>query len=315
MTDGRSSFSVAVKLEGVEEGEERPSVALYLLGANGRVEKKVASVKDDRLSILHEIATRNDVVVALGPDVENPQGLSKDMLMQFRSEELRGWTEGAKLIHVPKSVWPGWLRFLVCLWRVERCLPIIGDPLLVMAGLKLKHPVPFPRFAPVCNGIVEIYERECCCSIREVPIDIDYMIRRLEKILATYPPILYPSPGPVKVDRALLYRIQLARSTSSPTISGIPDFDPLAEIQKLSPMLQAEAEKYVRSTEFYRPFLCSCGSRNLGVSRSGGSKCEPVNHAKRSFALNPYVWAKHWNGGGRLSQHDASDQTTFSLEV
>ncbi len=38
-------------------------------------------------------------------------------------------------------------------------------------------------------------------------------------------------------------------------------------------------------------------------------------HKKCTFAVNIYVWAKHWNGGGRLSQYDSSDQASFSLEV
>ena len=331
LTDESDSFPVNVKLEGVKAGDEKPAVALYLFGTNGRLEK-VATAKDGRLSIPRKIAKKSNATVALGPDVDGPQGISMGALLQFRSEDLQKW-EKSGTVYIPKSVWPGWLQFLVCLsGKVERCLPILWDPLQVMKGLRLNPPIPHPRCAPVCAGIVEIYEKECCCDVRYIPIDISDIIKRLEEILATYPPIPIPDPGPVSnVDRNLLYKIQLARSTSSPMFAGEPQLDLVAEVSKISAMPTGQAEEYIRSTDFYRPFICSCTSRKLGEAVLGPdgsfSYCYlrfPVRNPSWKTCSFYYCYkVKQWNGsswayiynGQALNQDFSSDQladlTTF----
>lgn len=324
MADEKKSFTIKVMLEGVNAGEEKPAIALYLIGPNGRL-KKIASAKDDRLSIPSELAKRGGATVALGPDVESPEGISKGALLQFRSEDLQGWAKSG-LVYVPKSIWPGWLQFLVCLsGKVERCLPILWEPLQVMKGLRLSPPIPRPRCAPVCAGIVEIYEKECCCDVWRIPIDISDIIKRLEGILATYPPIPIPGPGPVSsVDRNLLYKIQLARSGSSPVAAGAPQFDVVAEISRIRAMPPEEAEKYILSTPFYKPFLCSCTTRKLGeavLGPDGGfSYCylrfPPRNPPWRSCTFYYTYKVKQWNGsawayiydGQALNQYFSSDQ-------
>jgi hypothetical protein len=281
------------------EGEEAPKIALFAVDENGKPTEVLARSKDGALPIAPD---RLKGRIAIGPDVESPADVSADRLVHFRAEQVaKGWATSGLVL--PRPRWEiFWPLFHCVSGRVRKCRPwwwdlIAVSPVFAAQGAKLSkavglklqaqtqvsiaalsppHILPW-RCVPICDGIVEVYERQCCCIHFPLPDLLDRLRDILERIPIPWPPEPDPGPWPDPTDGPILGRARrasLRRALPSKAAAGTvaetvdPSFSPperlyeaYADLQRLSP---AEAELYVQERVWLHPFLCHCALRKVG---------------------------------------------------
>lgn len=196
-----------VKFVGLGEGEPPPRIAVYQLDSVGRPTRKIGVSDGEALEFTEPLETQR--VIALGPDVENLAELTADGLVSYHVPRLidqwrkDGLILGAGILDR--------IRFhYICVdGTVSKCRPWFWDYLThpTLQGMfRLAQPARikpitadlevhrfFPLVCqPICDGIVEVYERECCCHrIIRIPELIEHLHEILVKI-----PIPLPDPPP-----------------------------------------------------------------------------------------------------------------------
>jgi hypothetical protein len=207
----KKELTLNVDFYGLKEGEALPKTALYLLDSTGKVKQKVASVVQGKVTLEEGLMADEQNVVAFGPDEEDLAKLSPEVLVQFRvGDQVAKWRE-VKVVDIDKNSWTRWITFKVCVsGRVRKCVsPVFAGTIekaisLKFVGvqkaaenaafLKSKTDSPFTRIRrcfPICNGIVEVYARECCFDI----IDVSDLSEKL-KVEVVRPPKHIPRPPP-----------------------------------------------------------------------------------------------------------------------
>jgi hypothetical protein len=301
------SPSVEVRFNSIKQGEERPNLALYSLDESGRVAKKLSVLEADRLVIPSE-ALEEGTSIALGPNVHNPEALPAEAVVQYRAEQVASWQQ-AGVLELPRGVWSGFRFPNVCVsGMVEKCSLGVFQATHFSINPILRLPLP-QVCAPLCNGVVEIYEQLCCCRWWIDPIDIDSLLDKLKHLVAVQPPIPRPGPGPDPLEMiALRNEVALMRATTGAgpqqVMLAVPHFDPAAEYVKVKSMPKEEAMAYVRQSEILRPFCCDCTMRKVGeaVLNEDGtfSFCyyrAPIYYTLGSSCGYRYAYkVKQWNG-------------------
>lgn len=281
----KKKLILKVQFHRLKPGEEIPKVAMYLLDATGRVQKKVASVVEGKLT-LDPILTKDvQKILALGRDVEDLKQIRRDTLLQFGIWDQWPIWKKTKVIEIPRDWWSDWRMFKVCVsGRVRKCWPMIIYP------LRLWHPggtrqaiLPplFPRYSPICNGLVEVYERKCCWSQWIIP-DIHPILEKLRDLIKVWPPKPWPppppppygigpilGPDPVPIHKAELRSLKRAESFGMRPLMFEPPLHLSQYIKALETLPQAEAIKYVRETPLLWHLWGTCSDRKLGEAILG----------------------------------------------
>jgi hypothetical protein len=312
-----------------QKDEKLPEVAMYLMSPAGSVVKKLAVAKEGKLA-LDEEWTKLGQVVALGPDVEKLEKLRTDSLQQFRLESVWPEWKEREVIDITRDRWIGWLMRRVCLsGTVKRCFPWIHhlrdvltssktfsgatfagssnmDAIRETAARKAKvlnaeierpsilEPVlrPFPYYIcrPLCHGVVEIYERICCCS-PWIVLDprLDELIHKLKEIVQRRPgppfpdgpipdpepdpfpgPIPGPGPGPgpgpdpLPLDRLAMRQIKGDQALVDRAKTVAPSTRLVEDLQALETLSRAEAGEYVLARPYLQNLICLCTMRKVG---------------------------------------------------
>jgi hypothetical protein len=109
----------------------------------------------------------------------------------------------------------------------------------------------FPRCRPVCDGVVEVYRRTCCCTpIFYLDPRIELLKDRLREIVGTprfRVPIPQPDPGPIEqaiVENGTLDQLKANAS---------------ADLQALTILQPAEQVQYVTARPYLFHLCCHCG--------------------------------------------------------
>uniref|UniRef100_UPI0012E16144 hypothetical protein n=1 Tax=Sandarakinorhabdus oryzae TaxID=2675220 RepID=UPI0012E16144 len=201
-------------LAGAGPNEALPVLALYAL-PDGKPAQKIAVAADGSLSF--DPAKLKGMTLALGPDAD-PATLDSANLMRVRADQvLDGWARSG--IIIPRERWWLLLTETLCVsGDVRKCRPWYLGPTYVKAralptklGVQVQPQVSSPfdlsasaivlpiRCLPLCDGVVEIYERVCCCPT----IDWHDLIDRLRDLLRDLPVLVQwpvppiPDPGPL----------------------------------------------------------------------------------------------------------------------
>ena len=331
----KDGFSFRVHFEGLNEGERAPNLALYAVDASGRATKPIGAM--DKGTLVADAGIERQRVFALGPAVEDPATLSSANLVLYRADVLASWRKDGLLL--PKDIWPCFHLQIVCTsGDAKKCRPWWWD--LIAADLQIASLEPFqrarfeplnaslnphlffPQFClPLCDGIVEVYERYCCCPW----IDISGLLDRLREILGRVPipipdpnpdpwlpvtpggpgPGPGPGPDPAPFARAPGLRTLTPRSAKTRIkalqlqsmeidYAKLPPrrlYDDYAQLIGLSPSQQQE---YVAARPYLLCLICSCSTRKVGETalqpcghfefcywRPG---CLPLPHCYTSFA-------------------------------
>jgi hypothetical protein len=283
----------------LDADEKPPVVALYTVDAAGKPTQKLAQAKDGKLPVS---AARLKGRIALGPNVENLAELTSDQLAVYRAEQVADlWTkEGLVLSRARWTVF--WPIYRCVSGRVRKCRPwwwdVVGlDRVVASTGIKLSKSIAlrnqaasqialasglagiryFPwRCVPLCDGIVEIYERQCCCIRVNLPDLFERLREILERIPFPWPPEPDPGPDPAPFERDSLRTTRrplqpmlpskaaagaVAKGLNPTTVPPERLYEAYSDLQQLP---NAEAQRYALERDWLYPFFCSCSSRKVG---------------------------------------------------
>ena len=252
--------------------DTRPKVAVFALDARGKVIER-ADVDERGRFELPGAAADKAARVVVGPADADLDTIPREQLATFRPATLRAVLDEGGVLDVSRANWLTWLNRRRCVsGSVRHCTPypwVITDflrhalePATLATPVTALRPAParttlidptrfqptldptliLRRCEPVCEGVVEVYERTCCCTpwiIRDPRIE--ELIARLKDLVRELPP-RPPRPDPPPI-RELSF---LKSGTVDPLrLNAARDLDAL---QKLEPAAQIE---YINA----RPYL------------------------------------------------------------
>jgi len=71
------------------------------------------------------------------------------------------------MLEIPPQFWRTWLPIHICLaGTVNKCFIFLEDKIDILRSIALGDTIvrnPIESCAPVCNGVVELWESTCCC--------------------------------------------------------------------------------------------------------------------------------------------------------
>lgn len=305
MAEPREQPHTAPMFEGLPTDEAPPKLALFQVGPDGRPHKKLASLGADPVKVnIAEVGKHAQV--ALGPDVSDAATLTRDKLVVLDGGSLaKLWRDG---VVIPKDIWTRFLYRWVCVsGRARKCRPwhwnlieLMDASVGALSGLvtlrrsmalEPANHIAFPtRCVPLCDGIVEVYERTCCCRTIWIPCLLERLREILERLPIPLPPLvppppeppvgpIGPRPGPDPLPMTAMFRRAPVARTAS-LRSGADGLDrPDAPSQRLyddyvrlCALERSAAEQYVLERPYLRCIACTCTTRKLGdtVLQAGG---------------------------------------------
>ena len=305
----KGRFKARVQFAGLTPGETPPPIAVYEVDTTGRAVRKLAEVRDGQLDVQPE--WEKAAGIALGPDTDDVGSLGAEALVPYRFDTIAPiWRERGLVIG--RNLWERFLFDFVCVTgQVRKCRPWWWRRLEIVeasAGLQLSqaltlkplaerpelHLLPF-SCVPLCDGIVEIYERVCCCRRIRIPDLLDRLRDILERIPIPLPdpPIPIPEPGPdpapfrgidlgqVAAGRSLSPRLALQGTKArgflkqasalraqiaerEPDAAATPSERLYDDYVALASMSAPLAEEYVRARPYLLSLICFCTQRKVG---------------------------------------------------
>jgi len=312
-TSGSAGARRTLRLIGLETGEAAPDTAVYVLDRESKP-IHIASVDSEGGFDLPDEVLERGQMVAFGPSVERFEELSSESLVLYRSEHLAELLKDRGLVEIGKAGWGRWLTVTQCVHgSVSHCYPyfwllqtlalesatqlVFESPAKEVSFRKI-HPgvegelrvaTPlrerlFYRCDVVCDGLVEVYRRTCCCPpfVIEDP-RIDDIIGRLEELIADRPIIKWPPPPPPNGDPPPWSEAFLKSGALDQAALNAP-----RDVMMLR-TLSAEARvEYIRA----RPYLfCTCGPSSKvgqGAIRPDGTFDICWEEPIRFFLVNCY---------------------------
>lgn len=264
------------------EREQRPDLAVYTVDRSFRLIGQI-EVDEEGQFDLPDDALEEAHFVVIGPATEDFSELDRKNAIIYRPSQFRELLKAGLDIEIPKRDWYPWLHVRRCAsGSVSHCFPyrpLLRDllrravlpstirreqlrtslsptaPIREIAEANLPfHPPFLRRCETVCDGIVEVYRRTCCC--RPWIIDdprLPDLIEELEDIIDVLPdlpepPFPQPDPPPFRE----LPFIE-AGTLDERALNARRD---LEAIRNLEPTQQAE---YIQARSYLHRWLCSCG--------------------------------------------------------
>ncbi|HEX7330208.1 MAG TPA: hypothetical protein VF290_01835 [Pyrinomonadaceae bacterium] len=262
--------------------EQAPRIAAYEVDRSGRPVKKLGRQEGNVLK-----ADLTDAgSIALGPDVEDFKTLPKESVIRYRVAEKAEFWRNQGIVFAPE-IWSRFFFQYICVsGTVRKCRPwfwqVLDDvrftPMVELAQAARIKPITadlqphiiFPfNCQPLCDGVVEIYERECCCHFIPIPT----LLERLREILDILPiPIPDPIPGPIPGPDPAPFTAQLLRSKvrsiqrrKTPLdLTAVPPENLHRDYLALRTMTVDAARAYVLEHRYLYPLFCHCAMRKVG---------------------------------------------------
>lgn len=237
----------SLTLAGAGPNEAVPTLAIYAL-PDGKPPQKIATA--DGGSISFDPAKVKGMTLGIGPDAD-PATIDAASLIRVRADQvLDQWARAG--ITLPRERWWQLLTETICVsGDVKKCRPwylappyIKARPLPAKLGVQLRPEVASgfdlsassimlpQRCLPLCDGVVEIHERVCCCPT----IDWRDLIDRLRDLLDDLPILVrwpdppIPDPGP-RIPGGIFGGIGPG---PRPPIGSIPN---IADLRRIAPRL------------------------------------------------------------------------------
>ena len=336
--------------------EQTPKIALYAVEKG--VIRKVSSVGDG--TSLAELSRniKQEGTYAFGPDIEEKQ-VTKEMLATFRpKEKLIEWANTGVIDILPK--WRGWILPIVCVHGdVHRCRPFIWPLKLVSLAktapsldrsiittaprpdISIAAPTPALEIAnlcaPICNAVVEVYEKTCCCKLG-FSFDIDSLLARLKDWLEKIPPIPEPDPWPIgplpepesipipipgpgpdplpfrQIERVA--RISKAIDVQVPL--GNPPEKLAYDYYALATLQPSERPAYIDDHYYLYPLFCTCSTKKVGetsVNENGEfSFCYLRPPVSSGCKVTYYYKVRQWQDNQWVYIYDGSTTNDYFKE-
>ncbi len=291
-------IDLMVTLVDLEQGEEAPQFAAYQVNTAGQPVRKLG--RYDGKALKMDIGDAG--VIAFGPDVEEFKTLPKESLVSYRvDQKIDLWQKQGVVL--PRDIWSRFHFYFTCVTgTVRKCRPWYWEmlesielaPMFKFAQVASMKPItadlqPHLHFPfscqSLCDGVIEIYERECCCHYIHIPSLLD----RLHEILDVLPipipkpfpdpfpgpfpgPFPVPVPGPFPGPDPAPYSPQLMRakaraiqrSKESLDLAAVPPENLHRDYLALRSMPENAAQLYVKARPYLFPIFCHCTVSKVG---------------------------------------------------
>jgi hypothetical protein len=291
-----------LKLSFVEapEGEKAPKLAVYVIDRAGETVHRAEVGANGEVKV-PDAALKKGSQVIVGPAAKTAGDVDPGERLVFHTDYIREVISAGAELEIPID---RLIPFRRCVdGTVERCIPFpwLIDTLVARASqsahvanfekaevsqaikldaAKLQDSIlarppfrpPFvPRCTRVCEGLVLVYRRVCCCEpwIIEDP-RLGDLIDKLKQLANQRPPIKWPpgpDPGPlfgginpgVTPDPAPIDRLPFFNGGTLDAASLNVEQD----VRRLESLSGPEVADYVSEREYLRPYWCSCGAPGL----------------------------------------------------
>lgn len=336
--------TLEIKFLGSTAADSQPKVALYAIEA-GAI-RKIKPIEGNRINLAALSASiKEGASYGFGPDIDE-KDVTRKMLVSFRpGQKISEWANTGIIEINPR--WRDWLFPFACVHGdVHRCRPIYwwldvaAKASVLQAAAKstsaltlesraalrpglgidiVRPPIEIPTIcAPICNAVVEIYEKTCCCHPRP---PFDDLLDRLREILERMPPIPDPDPGPLGPwpelgpgpDPAPISAIKnalLMRAIGTPIPLGNPPEKLGEDLHTLSAMTVPERQAYLDDHYYLYPIFCSCSARKVGetaVDENGEfSFCYHRPLVPFRCRITYYYKVRQWQGNQWVYIYDGS---------
>jgi hypothetical protein len=307
----KSEPEISVFFAGLKASDEAPKAALYMVGSDGRPDKKLGSIVDGTLRL--EGSPPKGAQVVIAPDVKKPKTIDPESLLRYRFDDvIEIWRERG--LFIPEDRWTLLLSEIVCVsGRVRKCRPwwldIVDLPFTSIATTaKLQSAslasdftsTLFPRWCvPLCDGKVEVWERNCCCHhpwldidslldrlrdlLERVPIEIDWPVPPepepwgplFERIgpVALNPQPLPPVARPMSSPRSVFHQRLHLQAVGTRLKAASKDFDPghtyvseriFEDYKALVAMPRTGAQAFIEARPYLYAYFCHCTMKKVG---------------------------------------------------
>jgi hypothetical protein len=284
------SDKLKLRLVDAPEGAEAPKLAVYAVDRAGATVHR-AEVSASGEAKVPAAALQKSEQVLVGPVAKDAAALDSSELLSFHAAHIQDViAQGAELT-IPIGQLIGFQRCVD--GSIQRCLPYpwfidslvarassfkLATQRTALASSTLSESIiarpPRPPFFPictrVCDGLVLVYRRTCCCDpwIIEDP-RLQDLIDRLRQIAQQRPPIKFP-PGP---DPGPIFNPHVGPGPDPSPIDQLPFFNGATldeasfnveqDLHHLENLSGPEVADYVSERAYLRPFWCHCGAAQL----------------------------------------------------
>ena len=282
--------SLKLVLRGQKAEEEAPVLALYAISRDGDVVGRAEARSGDTIDLEAAALSKAEAVAVLSSNAE-PTREALSAAYRVSAAQIARLKELRQPLELSPARWRPLLPFIRCVdGKVQKCwwwpfyvqalnertlartglfqrgvpeVSIAGSTALQPLGHQLPfHPPIFRRCKPVCEGLVEVYQRICCCHIVITPPIIIDLIDRLREIIRRLPdPIPDPDPGPIRPPRPQPDPVPFERAGMFR--GGVVDDVAIkaeTDLRMLSSAQFEHAESYIRARPHLMRILCGCGS-------------------------------------------------------
>lgn len=345
-----------IKFLGSTEKDQQPRVALYSL-EKGAI-RKIRSIEGNRIMLSELVRLVKEGAAGFGPDVDEKE-VSKEMLSTFRPQKLTEWATTGLIDIGPKwrdwifpfvcvhgdvhkcRPWRWWTETIVTTVATKAASassPKTAGAVAAAVAAKAVESralvpsrfspaselavVPHlpPLCAPICNAIVEVYQKTCCCTWPPIITDIDivdWLREWIEKFppippIDPWPPGPFPGPGP---DPAPFFRetrnAKIARALDRPLPLGNVPERLVQDVHAMSLMTTpAERMAYLEPREYLCPIFCSCSTKKVtetAVSPDGEfSVCFRAPLTPFRCRVTYFYKVRQWQGNQWVYIYDGS---------
>ena len=262
--------------------DKSPDLAVYAIDSKRRILKASDVDRNGEFSLADNVVAKADRVV-IGPKCDDISTMDRKLFASYRPNQFKAIVEGNGRFEIPKKKWYPWITIRKCVsgsvshchWHSSILAGLLGSASLGKKFLPAKKPIissnlsaiglsdraiasptilpPFRKHChDVCEGVVEVYRRTCCCHpwIIHDP-RFDGLLAELERLREVLPPEPWPprpQPDPVPFERMPFLK---GATLNEASLSAGPDLLALRS-------LPAEAiPAYINA----RPYLfCHCGT-------------------------------------------------------
>lgn len=288
-----------IELNGFKKGDDVSKLAVYAADRSRKV-IEMAEVDEKGYFNLSGDALKKANQVLIGPAVDNLQSADKRIFTSFRVSQFKKVLQTSATIDISKNNWSRWRWFKRCVnGDVKHCYPwpilvnqfmekvafakttnitsisrksgtrsamdaSIAEPAVASAIAKPSKSAIWPfKCNTVCDGLVEVYRRICCCHPWIIYDErLPDLLYELEKLVPEipelrWPPIPDPDPGP--------WRSLVKNGALDELAINAPK-----DLKALKSLPPDQVASYINA----RPYLfCLCGSAKKvaqGIIRSDG---------------------------------------------
>lgn len=271
-----------IRLTDAEPQQDLSQLALYTLDASGKVLSSTPLDKEGRFKLAADV--RGARRVAIAPVAEKGEEPNLANAVEFHAADFaRRVSEGVD-ISVQKDRWGILFPHQTCVsgsvsacwypWLLSEAASVkFADFSLAdlavekfKPGLEIIGPPIFKRCSPVCNALVEVYRRFCCCR-PWIYLDprIELLKRRLKEIVDLRPVFPFPpgpDPDPPFIGRAQPLSRSFAQSAAASSEPGVDEelaANASADLRALQTLPAAEVLQYVNARPYLLWPICTCG--------------------------------------------------------